>query len=59
MPFDVIRIQDRLKLTSKEVEEILKTYIANKLSRDVTAVEFHMGRNEFGAATIYLADESK
>lgn len=58
MPFDIIKIQDRVKLTAKEVEQIVKDHMANVLSRDVSAVEFHIGRGELGAATIYLVDES-
>lgn len=57
MPFEIIKIQDRMKLTAKEVEDIIVAHIQEHFGRNPTAVEFHMGRNEFGAATVYLKDE--
>jgi hypothetical protein len=54
MPLDIQRIQDRIKLTSKEVEEVIRDYVAKQTGRQVSSVEVHIGRNEFGAATVYL-----
>lgn len=54
MPLEIQRVQDRVILDRKEMEAIVKDYVQQQTGRDVSAVEFHTGRNEFGAATVYL-----
>ena len=55
MPLEILRIQDRIKLTAKEVETIVADHIRKTTGRMATGVEIHVARNEFGAATVYLA----
>jgi hypothetical protein len=55
MPLEIKRIADRVTLTSKEVEALVKDYVAQQTGRYVSQVEFHHGRNcDLGAATVYL-----
>lgn len=55
MPLGIIRIQDRIKLTNKEVERIVREHIISETGRNVVNIEFHIGRDDLGGATIYLA----
>lgn len=55
MPLEIQRIQDRVKLTPKELEALIKAHVEKETGRQVATVEFHVGRGELGASTVYLA----
>lgn len=59
MPLEIIRTHDRIKLSAKEVETIIAEHVALQTGRDVSAVEVHVGRNEFGQVTVYLAHQDQ
>lgn len=54
MALEIKRIQDRVKLDAGEVQRLIGEFVAKETGREVSAVEIHVGRNEFGAATVYL-----